>query len=129
MTTLFKSANVLGLELLGRDHGKLGVVREVFIDLATGRAEFLIVETAGLLGGSGKFHPVPWTSADFDEAKGAFRADLTKDELKASPAYDRDQLNNDGYGWDAQAHKYFAGHGSSDDDAGVRQAGTVDASV
>ena len=113
MGLLIKSANLLGVDLLASDRGKLGAVREVFVDVDTGRAAFLIVEGARLLGGTGKFHPVPWEHVAFDPEQRAFRAELTKDALKASPAYDREQLNAEGYGWDEQSRKYFQALGGA----------------
>ena len=106
--TLAKSADLQGLHLVGRDGVKLGTVREMFVDLASGRIEFLIVEAAGLLGGSGKFHPVPWSVVRYDSVTGAFQADRTKDDFKASPSYDRNQLADASYAWHEQAARYFA---------------------
>lgn len=105
---LTKSADVQGRHLTGRDRVKLGTVRELVLDLASGRIEFLIVQTGGLLGGSGKFHPVPWSAVRYDSVAGAFQAERTKDEFKASPSYDRDQLADGGYAWQEQATRFFA---------------------
>lgn len=103
-----KSAHVQGKHLTGRDGVKLGTVREMFIDLVSGSVEFLVVEAGGLLGGSGKFHPVPWSALRYDSVAGAFQAERTKDEFKASPSYDRDQLADASYAWQEQAARYFA---------------------
>jgi sporulation protein YlmC with PRC-barrel domain len=108
MTILSKSADLQGRQLTGDDGAKLGTVREVFIDLETGRVEFLIVEIAAILGGGGKFHPLPWSMVTFDGASGCFRASMNKEALKAAPNYDRDQLSNPAYGWDRQASEYFS---------------------
>ncbi|MGI9170491.1 MAG: PRC-barrel domain-containing protein [Caulobacteraceae bacterium] len=105
---LFKSADVQGLHLAGREGVNLGTVREVFVDLTSGRIEFLIVEAVGLLGGSGKYCPVPWAVVRYDSIARTFQASLTKDEIKAAPSYDREQLANPGYGWSEQASRYFS---------------------
>lgn len=105
---LMKSADVQGLHLEGREGVKLGTVREVFVDPAAGRIEFLVVEAGGLLGGSGKYYPVPWSVVRYDAIARAFQASLTKDEFKAAPSYDREQLAKPGYGWSQQASRYFA---------------------
>ena len=105
---LTKSADVQGKHLTGRDGVKLGTVRELFVDLISGRIEFVIVEAGGLLGSSGKFHPVPWSAVRYDSVAGAFQAERTKDEFKASPSYDRDQLADASYAWHEQSARYFA---------------------
>jgi sporulation protein YlmC with PRC-barrel domain len=106
--SLTKSADVQGKPLTGREGVKLGTIREIFVDLASGRIEFVIVEAAGLLGGSGKFHPMPWSAIRYDAVAGAFQAHRTKDDFKASPSYDRDQLADANYAWHEQAVRYFA---------------------
>jgi hypothetical protein len=68
---------------------------------------FVIIEAAGLLRGSGKFHPVPWSAVRYDAVAGQFQVEMTKNDFKASPSYDREQLAGAGYGWDEQATRYF----------------------
>ncbi|MBU1378831.1 MAG: PRC-barrel domain-containing protein [Alphaproteobacteria bacterium] len=105
---LTKSADVLGRRLLGHDAVKLGVVREMFLDLETGQIAFLIVEGGGLLGGSGKFQPVPWAAVRHDVVGGHFQIAMAKDAFKAAPAYDREQLGAAGYAWSEQSARFFA---------------------
>jgi sporulation protein YlmC with PRC-barrel domain len=111
--TLTKSADIQGAAVVGLDGAKLGTARELFIDLATGTVAFVVAEGAGLLGGSGKFHPVPWASVRYDPIASTFQVEVTKDVFKASPSYDREQLANPSFGWDEQASKYFAGLASA----------------
>jgi hypothetical protein len=96
------------MHVAGIDGDKLGAVRELFLDLPSGRVAFVLIEAAGLLGGSGKFHPVPWSAVRYDAVAKSFQVEMTKADFKASPSYDRDQLAGSGYGWDEQATRYFA---------------------
>ena len=63
---LTKSKDILDQDLIGQGGAKLGVIRETFVDLDTGLIEFLIVEAPGLIGGSGKYHPVPWSIVRYE---------------------------------------------------------------
>jgi sporulation protein YlmC with PRC-barrel domain len=105
--TLVKGGDVQGMLVAGIDGDKLGAVRELFLELGSGQIAFLIIEAAGLLGGSGKFHPVPWSAVRYDAVARHFQIEMTRTDFKASPSYDRDQLNSAGYGWDEQATRYF----------------------
>jgi hypothetical protein len=105
--TLIKSGDILGLHVAGIDGDKLGAVRELFLELASGQVGFVIVEAAGLLGRAGKFHPVPWSALRYDAVARHFQVEMTKSEFKASPSYDREQLANRDYRWDEQAMRYF----------------------
>ena len=105
---LNKSKDILDQDLKGRDGAKLGHIRETFVDLDTGRIAFLIVEAPGLMGGSGKFHPVPWALIRYEPLAKAFHADLSKDQFKNSPSYDRAQIVSADYAWDEVSNRYFA---------------------
>ena len=105
--TTIKSGEVQGMRVTGVEGAKLGAARELFVDLVSGQVRFLIVESASLLVGSGKFHPVPWSAVHCDAVAGGFQLKISKDDFKASPSYDRDQLANQSNGWDEQATRYF----------------------
>lgn len=104
---LIKSHDIMGMSVVEPDGGKLGVVRELFVDERTGAIRFAILETGGLFGAGGKYHPAPWRLLDFDSQGKTLVASFTKEQLKAAPAYDRDQLNSHTYGWGAQALRHF----------------------
>lgn len=104
---LTRSKDILDQDLIGQGGAKLGVIRETFVDLDTGRIEFLIVEAPGLMGGSGKYHPVPWAIVRYEPMAKEFHADVAKDRFKASPSYDRAQIGSADYAWDEQSNRYF----------------------
>lgn len=105
---LIKSSDAIGLPLTGQEGRKLGTVREIYFDLAAGSVEFLMVEAASLLGGSGKYHPVPSRIARYDGVSRSFQVNVHKDRFKESPSYDREQLSGAGYGWAEQAERFFS---------------------
>jgi hypothetical protein len=105
--SLIKSTDLIGRTVLDPAGGRLATIREVFLHKQTGEALFVILDTGGLFGAGGKFHPVPWRLLRFDAATDAYAASLTKDQLKNAPAYDRDQLNSAAYGWGEQIDRFF----------------------
>lgn len=105
--TLIKSGDIQGMHVTGIDGNKLGAVRELFLELPSGQVAFVVIEAAGLLGGSGKFHPAPWSAVRYDAVARQLQIEMSKNDFKASPSYDREQLTNPGYGWDEQATRYF----------------------
>lgn len=105
---LAKSADLQGKHLLGLKNAKLGTVREAYLDLGSGRVAFLAIEPSSLLGGSGKYQPIPWSMVRYDGVAAAFVCELDKARLKAAPSYDRDQLANPVYGWPDQVTSYFS---------------------
>lgn len=104
---LTRSKDILDQDLMGEGGAKLGVIRETFVDLDTGRIAYLVVEAPGLLGGSGKYHPVPWSIVRYEPMAKTFRTDLSKDRFKSSPSYDRAQISSADYAWDEVSNRYF----------------------
>jgi hypothetical protein len=106
---LAKGGDLQGKHLVGPNNARLGSVREVYLDLDSGHVAFLVVEPPSLLGGSGKFQPVPWDAVSYDAVSGDFRSEMDKARFKGAPSYDREQLANPAYGWPDQVAGYFAG--------------------
>jgi sporulation protein YlmC with PRC-barrel domain len=114
MDNLIRGADFPGKRLDGREGVKLGSVRELYIDPSSGQSRFLIVEAPSLLGNSGKYHPVPWEAVRYDPVAGSFQLPMTKDQFKAAPSYDRDQLASPSSGWVEMAARHFAGTMAAD---------------
>jgi sporulation protein YlmC with PRC-barrel domain len=105
---LVKSADLQGKQLIGMKSVKLGVVREAYLNLDAGTIDYLVVEAAGLFRASGKFQPIPWNAVRYDGVADIFLAEVDKEQFKAAPSYDREQLANANYGWNDQVSRYFS---------------------
>lgn len=105
---LVKSADLQGKQLIGMKSVKLGVVREAYLNLDAGTIDYLVIEAAGLFRGSGKFQPIPWDAVRYDGVADVFLAEVDKEQFKAAPSYDREQLANANYGWNDQVSRYFS---------------------
>ena len=116
-----KSADLQGKQLIGMKSVKLGVIREAYIDLDAGTVAYLVVEAAGLFKGAGKFQPIPWAAVRYDGIADVFLAEVDKEQFKAAPSYDREQLANASYGWNDQVSRYFSGAASSQDGASFQR--------
>jgi sporulation protein YlmC with PRC-barrel domain len=118
---LVKSADLQGKQLIGMKSVKLGVIREAYIDLDAGTVAYLVVEAAGLFKGAGKFQPIPWAAVRYDGIADVFLAEVDKEQFKAAPSYDREQLANANYGWNDQVSRYFSGTATSQDGASFQR--------
>jgi sporulation protein YlmC with PRC-barrel domain len=105
---LVKSADLQGKQLIGMKSVKLGVVREAYLNLDAGTIDYLVIEASGLFRSSGKFQPIPWDAVRYDGVADVFLAEVDKEQFKAAPSYDREQLANANYGWNDQVSRYFS---------------------
>ncbi len=104
---LVSANNLAGQTLVDRGGDKLGVLKELFVNKLTGQVEFVLGATGGFLGVGEKFHPLPWGLLTYNHAPEGYVVAATKDEIRAAPAYDRDQLTSTNYNWGDQVHRYF----------------------
>jgi sporulation protein YlmC with PRC-barrel domain len=123
---LIKSQAIIGMRVVDTRGHKVGTIREIFLDQRTGTIRFAALETGGLFGAGGKFHPVPWRLLRFDDMGEQVVSSFERDRLKHAPAYDREQLNSPHYGWGAQTLRHYETDGASgqrdlykDDDHGL----------
>lgn len=105
---LIPLSDLTDLVLMDRAGGKLGALKEAYVDKLTGRVEFVIAATGGFLGVGDKFHPIPFSALTFNHKPEGYVGAFTKKDLEAAPAYDRDQLSGKQYGWSDSVRRYFA---------------------
>ena len=106
---LVSASAMTGQALFDRSGAKLGVIKDVFVNRVSGQVEFVIGATGGFLGVGEKFHPLPWSALSYNMTPEGYVVSVSKEAIRAAPAYDRDQLSSTTYGWGLQVHRYFAG--------------------
>ena len=110
---LIKSQAIVGMRVVDPKGHKVGTIREVFLDQRTGTIRFAALETGGLFGPGGKFHPVPWRLLQIDDKGEQAVSSFDRDRMKEAPSYDREQLNSPHYGWGAQTLRHFQPDGGA----------------
>ena len=87
---------------------RIGQVEDVVLDKLSDNIMFAVIGFGGFLGIGEKYHPVPWSLLDYDKQKGGYIVALSKDVLKAAPAYSVDELTeNNGTAVRENAYQYY----------------------
>lgn len=110
---LIKSQAIVGMRVVDAKGHKVGTIREIFLDQRTGAIRFAALETGGLFGPGGKYHPVPWRLLRIDAKGEEAISSFDRDRLKDAPAYDREQLNSPHYAWGAHTLKHYEADGAA----------------
>lgn len=100
------SDKVEGTAVYGPGGNKLGSVRNFMVDKRTGKAQYAVMEFGGILGLGRDYYPLPWDALDYDEERGGYVVDITKDTLENAPRY-RDDSHprwDDAYGQHVYAY-------------------------
>lgn len=96
MTDAGPGPEVMGADtLIGNDvynHAEenLGEVREIMLDVATGRIAYAVLSSGGLFGLGDKLFAVPWNAMKLDTDNKRFVLDIDKEMLKSAPGFDKD---------------------------------------
>ncbi|WP_020694562.1 PRC-barrel domain-containing protein [Reyranella massiliensis] len=85
--TLIAAEKVEGTNVYNHQGDKLGTVDDIMIDKVSGKAIYAIMSFGGFLGIGEKYHPLPWSTLRYDEAKGGYVVNLDKQMLEKAPTY------------------------------------------
>jgi PRC-barrel domain len=87
--SLIGSDKVEGTAVYGPDDRKIGTVQRVMIDKISGKVAYAVVSFGGFLGMGEDYYPMPWAKLDYDTSLGGYRVDITEDQLKGAPKFNR----------------------------------------
>ena len=79
-----------GDSVLNDADDKLGEVKEIMIDVASGRVAYAVMSVGGLLGLGEKLFAIPWSALQLDPAHKCFRMDADREFFKNAPGFDKD---------------------------------------
>jgi hypothetical protein len=87
--SLIGSDKVEGTAVYGPDDRKIGTVQRVMLDKISGKVAYAVVSFGGFLGMGEDYHPMPWAKLDYDTSLGGYRVDITEEQLKGAPKFNR----------------------------------------
>lgn len=93
---LIGSDKVEGTSVYGLDDKKIGKIERIMIDKPSGKVAYAVLSFGGFLGMGDEHYPIPWAKLTYDESRGGYRTDLTKDNLEDAPRYEAE----DEFDWD-----------------------------
>ena len=70
------------------DH--IGVLKDLMIELASGRVPYVVVSYGGFLGLGDKLFAMPWRAVRVDQQNKSIVVDLDAEKLAAAPGFDKD---------------------------------------
>ncbi|HWA17528.1 MAG TPA: PRC-barrel domain-containing protein [Devosia sp.] len=107
-TTAIRASRVIGTAVKDRAGHTLGKIEDVVLDKTDNAVMFAVVGFGGVVGVGEKYHPLPWSVLDYDEAENAYVVPYSKDELEAAPSDSIKELTkDDGTFTRARAFDYY----------------------
>jgi len=84
-SSMVHSDRVIGTPVYGTSGEKLGSVADLAIDKRSGRVQFVVVESGGVLGLGARRYRIAWDELAYDTARDGYRLPFTQADLEDAP--------------------------------------------
>jgi sporulation protein YlmC with PRC-barrel domain len=124
---IYRASKVIGADVENPQGEKLGDIRDIVLDPATGRIRYAVLGAGGFLGLGEKYVAIPWTALTSKAGeKGDFILNVDKEKLKNAPGFDKDNWPNIAdRSWAEQVHAYYGVKPYWEQEAGMRESSTA----
>ncbi|MDZ4760930.1 MAG: PRC-barrel domain-containing protein [Alphaproteobacteria bacterium] len=107
-TSAIRASRVIGTSVYNAGGEKIGKIEDVVLDKTSNNIMFAVVGFGGFLGMNEKFHPLPWSTLDYQKEHDGYVVGFSKDQLMAAPADAIDELTRaDGNAMRDQVYDYY----------------------
>ncbi|WP_250507343.1 PRC-barrel domain-containing protein [Caballeronia sp. GAFFF3] len=90
-----------GISVRSSDGQDVGSLKEIMLDVTSGRIAYAVLSSGGFLGIGDKLLAVPWSALTLDTDNHCFRIDATAEQVRNSPGFDKDS-------WPSMADRVWA---------------------
>jgi len=105
---LMGADTLLDNHVVNTEDESLGDIKEIMLDMRTGRVSYAVLSFGGFLGLGEKLFAVPWASLKLDTVNKRFILDTSKERLESAPGFDKndwpDMANTV---WEKRVHDFY----------------------
>jgi sporulation protein YlmC with PRC-barrel domain len=106
--SLMGADTLIGNDVYNQQDEDLGDVKEIMLDMSTGRVSYAVLSFGGILGMGEKLFAVPWNALTLDTKNKRFTLNVTKASLDQAPGFDKDSWPNMAdQAWARGIHDYY----------------------
>jgi sporulation protein YlmC with PRC-barrel domain len=99
---------LVGNDVCNHKGEHLGDIKEIMLDMRSGRVAYAVLSFGGFLGMGEKLFAVPWSALILDTTHKRFVLNVEKERLKSAPGFDKDQWPNMAdQSWAREIHSYY----------------------
>ena len=105
---LMGAGTLIGNDVFNDADEDLGEIREIMLDVHTGRVGYAVLSFGGFFGVGEKLFAVPWAALKLDTANKRFTLGVPKDVLKDAPGFDKKRWPSmSDKTWASGVHKFY----------------------
>lgn len=113
---LMGADTLIGNDVYNLQDENLGDVKEIMLDMRTGRVSYAVLSFGGFLGMGEKLFAVPWSALTLDTENKRFTLNVEKERLENAPGFNQDGWPNMADpSWAQGIHDYYGTKPHADD--------------
>ncbi|OYX13329.1 MAG: photosystem reaction center subunit H [Rhizobiales bacterium 32-66-8] len=106
-SSLIAGDKVSGTSVYNTAGEHLGSIHDVMLDKRSGKVAYAVMSFGGFLGIGEKYHPLPWSTLNYQTNQSGYVVNMSRDQLEAAPMYGE----TDSPAWDrdyeTRVHDYY----------------------
>ncbi len=107
-TKAILASKVMGTNVYNTQGESIGEIEDIVLDKTSDAIIYAVVSFGGFLGIGEKYHPMPWSTLNYDESAGGYVVSMSRDVLERAPAYAIGDLVKGDPGIRDSAQKYYS---------------------
>lgn len=84
------ASSMIGDKVHNNNDDHLGVIKDIMLDIKSGKIDYLVIEFGGFLGIGVKYFAIPFRLLQVDPARKIFIFNQSKEALEKAPGFDLD---------------------------------------
>lgn len=105
---LMGAVTLVGNDVFNKAAEDVGDIKEIMIDMRTGRVSYAVLAFGGFMGVGEKLFAVPWEALKLDTENKRFELDVNKERLEGAPGFDHNKWPDMADPtWAAGIHAYY----------------------
>ena len=102
------AATLDGDKVISSDGEDIGKVKDIMLDVGSGRIAYAVLSTGGFLGIGDKLLAIPWHALTLDTQQKCFVLNMTAERVKNAPGFDKDHWPSMAdQTWATSVHQYY----------------------
>lgn len=83
------ASSIIGERVVNYEGQDMGHIKDIMLDIRSGRIEYYVIEFGGFLGIGEKFFAIPFQLLNVDPANKVFRFNEKRETLEKAPGFDK----------------------------------------
>ncbi|HVW53558.1 MULTISPECIES: PRC-barrel domain-containing protein [unclassified Trinickia] len=97
-----------GDKILSTDGDEVGKVKDIMLDVQTGRIAYVVMSSGGFLGIGDKLMAIPWSALTLDTTRKCFLLALSSERIRNAPGFDKQHWPSMADAtWATSIHQYY----------------------